>query len=115
VAIRDRFLRALVLFGVALVAITESLGAFSLIRPGPLILCWSVVLLLALVYAARQPFRPAASLRRLCPLSTACRRASLCGGLPGLCRRCETPAALYGFSGRHPVDRFVIFRTETPK
>jgi len=62
VAIRDRFLRALVLFGVALVAITESLGAFSLIRPGPLILCWSAVLLVALVYAARRPFRFGTSL-----------------------------------------------------
>jgi len=54
---RDRFLRALVLFGVALVAITESLGAFDLIRRGPVILCWSAVLSVALVFAARQRSR----------------------------------------------------------
>lgn len=52
--IRDRFLRALVLFGVALVVITESLGAFDLIRSGPLILCWSTVLLMAILSARRQ-------------------------------------------------------------
>lgn len=55
--IRDRFLRALVLFGVALVAITESLGAFGLIGRGPLILCWSAVLWIALAAARRQRFR----------------------------------------------------------
>jgi 4-amino-4-deoxy-L-arabinose transferase-like glycosyltransferase len=55
--IRDRFLRALVLFGVALVVITESLGAFDMIRYGPLILCWSTVVLIALVFAIRERFR----------------------------------------------------------
>ena len=55
--IRDRFLRALVLFGVALVAITESLGALDLIRRGPLILCWSTVLSIALAFAIKQRFR----------------------------------------------------------
>src|SRR5260370_28920858 len=53
---RDRFLRALVLFGVALIVITESLGAFDLIRRGPLILCWSTVLLIALISARRRRF-----------------------------------------------------------
>ena len=53
--IRDRFLRALVLFGVALVVITESLGVLSLIRYTPLVLCWSAVLLLALACAAKRP------------------------------------------------------------
>jgi hypothetical protein len=51
---RDRFLRALVVFGVALVVITESLGAFDVIRRGPLILCWSTVLLMVLAFAIRQ-------------------------------------------------------------
>ncbi len=55
--LRDRFLRALVLFGVALTVITESLGAFDAIRRGPLILCWSAVLSIALVFAIRQRFR----------------------------------------------------------
>jgi 4-amino-4-deoxy-L-arabinose transferase-like glycosyltransferase len=54
--IRDRFLRALVLFGVALVAITESLGAFGLIRRGPLIVCWGAVLAIALASARRKRF-----------------------------------------------------------
>ena len=55
--IRDRFLRALVLFGVALVVITESLGALDAVRRGPLFLCWSTVVLIALVLAIRQRFR----------------------------------------------------------
>jgi hypothetical protein len=55
--IRDWFLRALVLFGVALVVITESLGAFDMIRRGPLILCWCAVLSIALVFAIRRRFR----------------------------------------------------------
>jgi hypothetical protein len=54
--LRDRFLRALVLFGVALVVITEILGAFDLIRRGPLILCWVLVLMAALAAAKRQQF-----------------------------------------------------------
>jgi hypothetical protein len=54
---RDRFLRSLVLSGVALVGITESLGSFDLIRRGPLILCWSAVLLIAIAAATRQRFR----------------------------------------------------------
>src|SRR4029077_7321648 len=55
--IRDRFLRALVLFGVALAIITESLGAFDAIRRGPLILSWSAVLMIAVVLAVKQRFR----------------------------------------------------------
>lgn len=55
--LRDRFLRALVLFGVAVVAITESLGAIGAIRRGPLILCWSAVLLMALGWTFRRRFR----------------------------------------------------------
>jgi Dolichyl-phosphate-mannose-protein mannosyltransferase len=55
--IRDRFLRAAVLFGAALVVITESLSAFRLIRGGALILCWAAVLAMALVFAGRRRFR----------------------------------------------------------
>src|SRR5580700_10016860 len=50
---RDRFLRALVVFGMAVVAITESLGAIGAIRRGPLILCWSALLLIASVFAIK--------------------------------------------------------------
>jgi hypothetical protein len=50
-------LRALVLFGVALVVVTESLGAFGMIRRGPLTLAWSAVLLLALALGIRQRVR----------------------------------------------------------
>jgi hypothetical protein len=55
--IRDSFLRILTVFGVSLVAITESLGALDLLRRGPLILCWIAVLSLALLIAARWGFR----------------------------------------------------------
>jgi hypothetical protein len=51
------FLRALVLFGVALAAITESLSAFNAIRRGPLALAWIIVLAIALALAVRQRFR----------------------------------------------------------
>jgi len=54
---RDRFLRALVVFGVALAVITEGLGVIGAIRCGPLILCWSAVFLIALVFAIRQRSR----------------------------------------------------------
>jgi hypothetical protein len=45
--IRDYLLRVLVAFGVALVVITEGLGAIGLLRPIPLALCWVLFLLLA--------------------------------------------------------------------
>jgi len=54
--IRDRFLRALVLFGAALAVITESLAAIGAIQRAPLILCWSAVLLIALGFAIKQRF-----------------------------------------------------------
>ena len=54
---RDRFLRALVVFGVVLVAITEGLSLIGAIRRGPLILCWSAVLLVGLVLSIRQRSR----------------------------------------------------------
>jgi len=37
---RDGFLRILVIWGVALFAITEMLSAFAVLRPVPLLLCW---------------------------------------------------------------------------
>ncbi len=52
--IRDRFLRALVLAGAALVLITESLGAVDMVRRGPLILSWGAVAVTALLYGARR-------------------------------------------------------------
>jgi hypothetical protein len=61
--IRDRFLRALVLFGVAAVVITESLSAFTLVRRGPLALSWITVLLLAIALAVFRRSRPRLSLR----------------------------------------------------
>ena len=70
--IRDRFLRALVLFGVGLVVITESLGAFQLIRRGPLVLCWSIVLLIAIVSARRQRFRFALTTVKADPVVLSC-------------------------------------------
>ena len=56
---RDRFLRAVVVFGVALFLVTESLSAFSLIRPVPLLLCWVAIIAGALLWAvkARRRFR----------------------------------------------------------
>ncbi len=54
---RDRFLRGLVLFGIAQAAITELLSAFSLLRRGPLILCWMFVIAIALIAAWKQRFR----------------------------------------------------------
>ncbi len=51
--IRERFLRSVVVFGAALVVITESLGAFDLLRRGPLVLCWLAVLL-STVFAVRR-------------------------------------------------------------
>ena len=52
--LRDRFLRALVLFGIALVLITEALSAGNRIRPAPLAVCWIVFVTISLVYAARR-------------------------------------------------------------
>jgi hypothetical protein len=51
--IRDGLLRAVVIFSVALFLITESLSAFNLIRPVPLILCWVAIIIAALVKARR--------------------------------------------------------------
>ncbi len=43
---RDRFLRALVIFGTTLFLITEALSAFHLIQRAALIVCWVIALLL---------------------------------------------------------------------
>lgn len=50
---RDRFLRALVIFGVALFLMTELLSLFNLVRPVPLIVCWTAIFAAALVCVAR--------------------------------------------------------------
>ena len=54
---RDRFLRAAVAFGLTVVLATELLGAFGLLRRGPVSAVWSVALLAALARAwlARRP------------------------------------------------------------
>jgi hypothetical protein len=51
---RDRMLRALVVFGVALWALTELLGMFGALRRLPLLLAWIVVILAALVWYRRK-------------------------------------------------------------
>src|SRR5258707_9338619 len=50
---RDRFLRALVVFGVALFLVTESLSAFNLVRPVPLIVCWVGIFSMAVLWIVR--------------------------------------------------------------
>jgi len=50
--LRERFLRALILFGAALFLSTESLSLFSLIRPAPLAIFWAAVLIAASIRAA---------------------------------------------------------------
>ena len=54
--IRDRFLRAVVVFGVLLVAITESLGAFALLDRGPLMGCWIAIAAAAVLLVRGQRF-----------------------------------------------------------
>ncbi len=48
---RDLFLRAAVVTGVAGIAITELLSAFSAIHRAPLLVCWTVVAVGLLFYA----------------------------------------------------------------
>ncbi len=57
--IRDYLLRVLVAFGMALAVITEGLGAFGLLRPVPLAVCWMLVLILAAVRRPSGLSRPA--------------------------------------------------------
>jgi hypothetical protein len=53
---RDRFLRGLVLLGVALFAVTELLSAFDLLRRIPLLACWLAVLVAGVaVWRRRAP------------------------------------------------------------
>ena len=51
---RDRFLRALVLLGVVLFVFTESLGALDLLRRGTLLVCWGIVVVGAVTFAAKR-------------------------------------------------------------
>ena len=51
--LRDRLLRALTLFGIAIVLITEALGAFQGIRPVPLAVCWIVAAIAGAFYCRR--------------------------------------------------------------
>lgn len=57
---RDRLLRASVIFGIALLGITELLSAFAALHRLPLLAAWLAVIVTALVLATRQGF-----LRRL--------------------------------------------------
>jgi hypothetical protein len=50
---RDQMLRALVVFGVALLVLTELLGMFGALRRLPLLLAWIAVILAALVWYRR--------------------------------------------------------------
>src|SRR5258708_4388065 len=52
--IRDRFLRATVIFGTILFILTELLSAFHLMRRTPLLVCWSMTGVIALISAARR-------------------------------------------------------------
>jgi Dolichyl-phosphate-mannose-protein mannosyltransferase len=61
--IRDYFLRALTVFGVALAAITEFLSACGALTRSPLIVCWLIVIILS-VLIARPRLRPQFSLTR---------------------------------------------------
>ena len=51
--LRDRFLRALVIFGISLLVITEVLSWFHRLERGPLLLCWSAIACIAAVRAVR--------------------------------------------------------------
>ena len=59
--IRDYLLRVLVAFGVALVVVTEGLGAIGLLRPIPVALCWVLFLVLAVWRRPSGFSRPALS------------------------------------------------------
>lgn len=56
--LRDIFLRAAVAFGVALFAITESLGALHALRRIPLLLAWTAITIAALTWARRRRLIP---------------------------------------------------------
>src|SRR5207244_2833887 len=56
VGVRDRFLRALVLFGVAVVVITEGLSAFHAIHRLPLAVCWLLVVAQAFLPVFRRRY-----------------------------------------------------------
>ncbi len=55
---RDAFLRAIVVFGAALTAITELLSLFGAIRAAPLTICWIVVAAVALAIHIKRRTRP---------------------------------------------------------
>jgi 4-amino-4-deoxy-L-arabinose transferase-like glycosyltransferase len=51
--VRDRFLKAVVVFGVALLLLTELLSAFHLLRPVPLIACWLAIFAAAMLWIVK--------------------------------------------------------------
>ena len=54
---RDLFLRAIVMLGVAVFAITELLSAFGAIHRVPLLVCWIAVAIAGVVFFARTNLR----------------------------------------------------------
>lgn len=56
--VRDGILRAVVLFGVALLCITEILSAFNALSRGPLVTAWLLVISLAVIRALRKRPQP---------------------------------------------------------
>ena len=53
-SLRDRFLRAVVIFGLALLVITETLSVFRAVARGPLVIAWLLVIGTAILLAARR-------------------------------------------------------------
>ena len=59
--LRDRFLRAPVLLGLALVIVTESLGALRVINRPALLICWTAIVIVAAFWFWRKKFALALS------------------------------------------------------
>jgi 4-amino-4-deoxy-L-arabinose transferase-like glycosyltransferase len=54
---RDLFLRAIVMLGVAVFAMTELLGVFGAIHPVPLLVCWIALAIAGVVFVAKSNLR----------------------------------------------------------
>ena len=74
--VRDFFLRACVALGIAVGLLTEILSPFHLMRRGPLIVSWLVILALALYWFASRPKLPRIAIR---PVEGAV--AAVCGAI----------------------------------
>src|SRR5262245_56280110 len=67
---RDRFLRAVTLFGLSIFAVTETLSAFAALRRGLLVVCWSALCIVAAFFAGRRKSRD--RIPRLDPFAACC-------------------------------------------